>query len=177
MIPLPSFKYFNDPLNHRVIKESKITCLVCDKNNGYIVDCSVYPDPNDEYSGNICPWCIADGMAHLKLSITFNLISNIEAVPILPESTEVLITKTPGFPTWNYKHWLCHCSDCMVFMGDASREDINQREFLEKIFDIPKGIRDVWPRIVENYKPGGSPTFLKFKCLHCNEFRYYADWS
>ena len=174
---IPKFKYFHDPLGHGVIEKSEKVCLSCQRKTGYVVICSVYPDSDNEFRGNICPWCVSDGVANTRLGVSFNQFDVIENIPIYPKSIDELLNRTPGFPTWNYDNWLGHCNDLMMFMGDASVGELKQDKFYEKLYNPPNGLKSVLNEIVKNYKPGGSPTFLKFQCIHCSEIRYYVDWT
>ena len=72
---------------------------------------------DDFVDGPLCPWCIADGSAALRLRIEFTDVGDDvpDDVPggVLDEITE----RTPGFNGWQQEHWLYHCGDGAAFIG------------------------------------------------------------
>lgn len=67
---LPSFRYHPDPLATGSVKQSNKTCLCCNKARGFIYRWSPYCEQELDHE-SICPWCIADGTAHMKFGASF----------------------------------------------------------------------------------------------------------
>src|SRR3954454_14357821 len=94
--PLPEFPYHPEPLTTGSIVESGLPCALCGHRYGFVYTGPVFA-ADDFVEGPLCPWCIADGAAALRLGIEFTDVG--EDVPdegpgrVLAEVTE----RTPCF--------------------------------------------------------------------------------
>src|SRR6185369_459720 len=94
---LPVFRYHPDPIGSGSIVASEDKCRCCGRNRGYIYAISV--NAEEELCEAICPWCIADGKAHVKFDATFVDANAFDEA--IPESVvEEITQRTPGFASW-----------------------------------------------------------------------------
>src|SRR6516225_5625973 len=113
--PLPSFKYFHDPLAAGSFKLDPDTpCLGCNRIRGYIYTGPVYTEKNFILQDHLCPWCIADGSAARQFGASFNDAGMMDGVPeaVMKEIEE----RTPGFESWQGAGWLSCCDDAARFL-------------------------------------------------------------
>jgi uncharacterized protein CbrC (UPF0167 family) len=98
---LPAFRYHPDPLDTGSVVASDTVCVGCNQSLGYIYTGPVYAV--QDYEDRLCPWCIADGVAHARLNAAFQ---DSEAVPgwtyfdapeVSEEIVEEVCWRTPGF--------------------------------------------------------------------------------
>lgn len=173
---LPTFKYHPDPISTGSIIESTALCKCCGESRGYIYTSNVYT--TEELNNEICPWCIADGSTARKFDATF-----VDAYPLHQAGigTSIIIevtTRTPGFDAWQQEVWLTHCNDACAFLGDASKDDVlsiaNDRLQVIGGEDMDYEMMEA---IAKNYVPKGSPSFYKFRCVHCNKILYAMDYD
>jgi uncharacterized protein CbrC (UPF0167 family) len=99
--PLPIFHLHPDPVATGSVKASKKRCVCCKRARGFIYVGPVYSE--EEYQDCICPWCIADGSAHMKLDASFHddigfFGDNLDRIP--RQSIEEVAYRTPGFSGW-----------------------------------------------------------------------------
>jgi uncharacterized protein CbrC (UPF0167 family) len=116
--PFPEFPYHPDPLKTGSIVASALPCAFCGHRFGFIYTGPVFAS-DDFVEGPLCPWCIADGSAALRMRIEFTDVrSDVpDDVPgrVLDEITE----RTPGFNGSQQEHWLYHCGDGAAFVGTS----------------------------------------------------------
>jgi uncharacterized protein CbrC (UPF0167 family) len=177
---IPSFKYHPDPIATGNIIEFNVKCCCCGKDRGYIYTGPVYAIKG--YKKRICPWCIADGSAHLKLNVNFTDEIGIggggiwEKVP--EEVIEEVAYRTPGFTGWQQEQWWTHCQDAGQYLGRAGRKEL--LEF------GPEAIRAIqnstglidgpeWDRFYSSLEKDGSPTAYIFRCSKCGKLGGYQD--
>src|SRR5687768_12655378 len=102
MLQLPTFRYHPDPIATGSIAASDTRCRVCHQIRGYIYTGPVYAA--EELDEGICPWCIADGTAHVQYDAEFVDAAAIggygdwDAVP--PPIVAEVAYRTPGFSGW-----------------------------------------------------------------------------
>lgn len=180
----PRFRYHPAPVATGAVVVSDRTCLCCNRARGHIYRSSVYARRRDLREA-ICPWCVADGSAARAFDAQF--VQGYEdehrggrlAEPIADE----LLSRTPGYESWQGEHWLVHCGDAMAFLGDASTEtlaglddDARQRVRTEHAFLFEQVFTD-WAQLVDGYEPGGELALYHFRCLHCGIDRLGCDFS
>ena len=130
-------------------------------------------------SGQICPWCVADGNAHLKFDATFcddhPLLQAGLPANVVAEVTE----RTPGFISWQQETWLAHCGDACAFLGDATKDALRALtpEQRSSIFDGAHSSDAEWAEFVTHYSPGGDPAIYHFRCLACGTDVFGMDCS
>ncbi len=88
--PLPTFRYYRDPVSDGTIEESPAECSACGRSRGFVITSTAYgiDVPND---AQFCPWCVADGRAHQRYGVTFN-----EVGVSRPGSTETFLLGIPS---------------------------------------------------------------------------------
>jgi uncharacterized protein CbrC (UPF0167 family) len=125
---------------------------------------------------DICPWCIHSGKAAQKWEGAFSddypLIFAGLSVEIIREVTE----RTPGFESWQQDEWLVHCGDACAFLGDASVETVGsltteQRAQLAATSGVPADLD------LSSYAPRGQLSIYHFRCLHCEQSVFGADFD
>lgn len=124
---LPAFRYHPDPLATGSVVESGETCVCCVEARGYVYVGPVYGD--DDVSGRICPWCIADGSAADEYEAEFTDTGADVADDVDESVLEELGRRTPGFEAWQGDHWLYHCGDAAAYVGQASVSGGDETEY------------------------------------------------
>jgi hypothetical protein len=124
----------------------------------------------------VCPWCIADGSAAARFNATFASDFDYNSTAFGKLSDKVkseVMTRTPGYRTWQGESWACCCADACEFHGDAPTAEI------KSLTDDDRKTRfrdwqpdDEW---LTDYAPGGDIGIYKFVCRHCGEVQYNAD--
>ncbi|MBV1774601.1 CbrC family protein [Burkholderiaceae bacterium DAT-1] len=173
---LPKFKYHPNPIATGAIVSTNESCECCGKARGYKYSSVLYATEEVEV---ICPWCISDGSAARKYDGQF-----LDDYPLrrgnLPESViEEVCERTPGYNSWQQQIWQSHCGDACEFHGDASIEEVAgiSGDLLAELVSR-EGIKaEHWPRIRDNYAPGGGISIFKFVCRHCGSPVYSLDFS
>ena len=69
MSDLPKFAYHPNPIATESVISSDETCECCGTARGYVYCTTPYGEKEIEF---VCPWCIADGTASLKLRGEFS---------------------------------------------------------------------------------------------------------
>lgn len=179
MADFPTFKYHPDPIKTGSVIESDMTCIVCEQKRGYIYVGPAYAV--EEYSEEICPWCINDGSAHEKLDAEFcdsAGVGGYSADTVADNIIEEVAYRTPGFLGWQQEQWFTHCNDAAAFLGA-----VGYKELLEHGDDAIQAIRastglaedDEWQEFFEILDKDGAPTAYLFRCLHCGAYGGYTD--
>ncbi len=179
-VSLPIFKYHPDPVMTGSIKPSEAECVCCGRKRGYIYAGQVFAA--DDLSESICPWCIADGSAHIKFNAEFTDSAGVGGYakpPVVPNSVvEEVAFRTPGFLGWQQEHWLACCGDAAAFLGRAGCVELESR-WRDAIPSIQTecGIVDgaQWRDYLQALDKDGSPTAYVFQCLHCGRYLGYSD--
>jgi uncharacterized protein len=170
---LPVFKYVNDPLESKIIKEERCKCEVCGKKVDYIYDGPFFAIEEVE---SICPWCIADGSAAKKYDGEFIGRASCEKVNS-QELKEELCTRTPSYSGWQQEQWPSHCGDFCSFINYVRWEDVDHlQEDLQD--DIKKIMEDFGGLSLEEFKKGlnsGGIYGYLFRCLSCGAHRLLVD--
>src|SRR4029077_160081 len=95
---LPTFKYHRDPIATGSVVPSDKKCEVCGAIRGFVYDGIPYGVHNLE---SVCPWCIANGSAHLKFGVEFvgkDGIGNYgKWESVHPDIAAEVAFRTPGF--------------------------------------------------------------------------------
>ncbi len=178
---LPTFKYHPDPLGTGSIKPSDRTCLVCGQARGFIYDGQPYAE--EELIDCFCPWCIADGSAHVKYNAEFTDAASVGGYgtweSVSAEIVAEVAHRTPGFTGWQQERWFTHCADAGEFLGRFGMKEL--RGFgAQAIIAIKEEIGfegDEWNEYFELLDKDGEPTAYLFKCRHCGTFGGYSDFT
>lgn len=173
--PLPIFRYHPDPVATGNVIESTTVCVSCGKGRGYVFAGSIFG--SGDYDRNICPWCIADGSAAVKLDVSFGDVFIEGDVP--NGVYEELAQRTPGFECWQSENWQVHCGDVCEFHGDVSKAEMIEQKpaLVEYICSHFQFNEEEWSDFVEAYEPRGNPAVYKFICRHCREEVFYTDYT
>lgn len=177
---LPTFEYHPDPVATGSVVESGNECVCCGKARGFIYTGPVYAVA--EYQDCICPWCIADGIAHERLDASFTDKDGIggygEWDDVPDEVKEAVAYRTPGFCGWQQERWWTHCGDAGQFLGPAGRKELQALgpQAIAAIQDSA-GLSDgpEWDRFLAALDKEGSPTAYLFRCAQCGQLGGYQD--
>ena len=175
---LPAFKYHRDPIQSGSIVESNSICECCARSLGYIYCGPVYSE--QDLDERICPWCIADGSAHLKFDATFVdeavLPDDIPATVI-----EELCRRTPGYNAWQSERWFSCCQDAVTFIAPLGIVELRER-YRELEFNILGNILydlqisgGAAKRMLESLDRDSGPTAYLFQCSKCSAYRTFVD--
>jgi uncharacterized protein len=116
--PFPEFPYHPDPLKTGSIVPSELPCSLCGHRYGFVYTGPVFAD-DDFVDGPLCPWCIADGSAALRMRIEFTDVGDDVPDEVPGRVLDEIAERTPGFNGWQQEHWLYHCGDGAAFMGTS----------------------------------------------------------
>lgn len=173
---LPRFTYHPDPVSTGAIKASDAVCACCDRGRGYVYAGAPYGVRSD-LDGRICPWCIADGSAARTLGVSF--VQDTETS--LPERIAAQIfERTPGYVSWQGEMWLVHHGDACIFLGDATREDLNALTPAEEAAFLRENdfLAEEWPDLKRDHDPADSSLGLyRFRCRRCGMIRIGVDMT
>lgn len=178
--PLPQFRYHPDPVATGCVKQSSAQCVCCGHARGYIYTGPVYAA--EEYTEEICPWCIADGSAHADLDAEFVDIEGIgedgSGEPVDPAIAEEVAFKTPGFAGWQQERWMTCCNDASAFLGRVGYAELMQHgPGAIEALRVEGGWGDdaAWRNFLEALSRDEEPSAYLFRCLHCGKFAGYSD--
>ena len=148
-------------------------------NRGYEYHGPIYTAA--ELTGEICPWCIADGSAHIKFNAEFTDPAGIGGydcpLSIPSEIVEEVSFRTPGFYGWQQEHWLACCGDAAAYIGRAGNNEI-ETMYADAITSIQQEcgmIGNTWLDYFHIFDKDGSPSAYIFRCLHCGKHLGYSD--
>lgn len=199
---LPNFKYHPNPIETGSILKSDEKCQCCNVSKGYIYCGSFYSKhPVREF----CPWCIANGEAAEKFDGSFIaslesefFISNLSNEKIsllekvmalfsnkpkypnndLPQESDLeLFCKTPGFSSYQEEVWLEHCGKPCEYHGLAVTEDLQgiSQEEIERLVNHSSMTLDDIKELAALPPKTKLDNLFKFKCINCNELRFWED--
>jgi len=179
---LPSFKYHPDPLDTGSVVASDDQCVCCGRARGFIYHGPVYAI--QELVDEICPWCIADGSAHVRFDAEFTDAAMIGQVSpedeVLNSVVEEIAYRTPGFAGWQIEMWFAHHGDGAAFLGPAGRHELQERwpDALPSIRSACDFLTDEdWPGFFASLDIEHGPTAYVFRCLHCGQYGGYVDFA
>jgi len=176
---MPHFRYHPQPLQTGSVVRSSEKCVHCNQKRGLIYVGPVYGER--DLKGQICPWCIYDGSAHVDLGITYTdeaAVGGYGKWDTVPEEVLQEITcRTPGFTGWQQEEWWTHCSSAGMFLGRMGWEEL--QAFGE---DAIEGIRlsvdmapEQWSRVCQQLHKDEPPSAYLFRCSVCGRFGGYWD--
>jgi uncharacterized protein CbrC (UPF0167 family) len=177
---LPSFKYHPDPIATGSVMPSPSECVCCGQARGHVYTGPVYA--RGEYRDRICPWCIADGSAHLKLGASFQDDSQVGGggkwEEVSRATVEEVIWRTPGFGGWQQERWWTHCGDAAQFIGRAGRAELTGMgapavEAIRASTGMKAGPE--WDSFMAALDAECSPRAYLFRCGHCGKIGGYVD--
>lgn len=177
---LPTFKYHPNPLATGMVVVSDTDCVCCGKARGFIYAGPTYALV--QYDQCICPWCIADGLAHEKLDVSFTDEASIGGYGMWDDVSEEVIQevafRTPGFSGWQQEQWWTHCGDAAQFIGLAGKKELEAfgPQAITVIQDSA-GLSNgpEWEEFFAVLDRQGSPTAYLFRCKNCGQLGGYQD--
>jgi uncharacterized protein CbrC (UPF0167 family) len=172
----PNFRYHPDPVATGNVGPSSAACRVCQQARGYVYLRDAIHAGREDYSEQICPWCIADGRAASALDVAFACSLDIDE-SVSETALEELSLRTPGYVSFQEEKWLAHCSDICRFLGDASVEQVSQASAATiAAWCAANGTDEaVWLELASDYVPGADIGFYTFECLHCGLIQFHVD--
>ncbi|WP_406482278.1 CbrC family protein [Streptomyces sp. NBC_01615] len=104
---LPFFRYHPDPVATGSVTASSEACVCCGRAQGWIYTANFSTE--QDMTGRICPWCIADGSAAMRFDGEFIDACGLDGISW--ETLNEVTRRTPGFHAWQDPRWLVHCAD------------------------------------------------------------------
>ena len=104
-----------------MIKPATNECAICGQARGYVHVGPLYAVESEKIRARICPWCIADSLAHDMFDLEFAVPEAIgggglwDSVPL--RVIEEVAFHTPGYCGWQQEKWFTHCGDAAAFLG------------------------------------------------------------
>jgi uncharacterized protein len=175
---LPTFKYHRDPIATGSVVPSDRKCEVCGANRGFVYTGAPYGVRDLE---SVCPWCIADGSAHLKFGVEFvnrDSIGNYgQWESVHPDIVAEVAFRTPGFSGWQEERWYTHCGDAAEFLGPMGKSDLERvgPEAVEAVRHESDFTDEEWESYFDSLNVQSGPTAYIFRCLHCGKLGAYSD--
>jgi len=174
---LPRFEYFPDPVGNGCIVARKADCICCGLPRNHMYVGPIYSVDEIE---EICPWCIADGLAAEKLSADFNDALNIpEGIP-----EDVVLTvccRTPGYRSWQDNQWLFSATDALIFLGEVSGKQVLDEGDASKTEVCMNALKKTWPdwtiEQLAEVTVGGQPAIYLFQDKETGVYAAYADYT
>jgi uncharacterized protein CbrC (UPF0167 family) len=180
---LPLFKYHPDPVGTGSIEAREALCVCCGRTSEYIYVGPVYGET--DLDGLLCPWCIANGLAHEKFGVEFTDRAAVGGYDwatrkaVSQEVKDEVANRTPGFSGWQQERWLVHCNDACEFHGPSGKGEIESYrnpELLNSLrADMAMNEEDFGHYFNALDKERG-PTAYVFRCLHCGQYLGYSDF-
>lgn len=174
MDKLPEFKYHPNPLETGAFKQDKaVECDCCKEETEIYYESGLYSEVEVEY---LCPTCIHSGRASKEFDGEFT--SEIEDTNCCKEATDEVLKRTPNYVSWQGEMWLTHCNDCCAFVGYVGWDEIKDR--LDEFVDLEEDLSGFAPDVEfleKHMLNGGELQGYLFQCLHCKNYRLYADCS
>jgi hypothetical protein len=179
---MPHFKYYPTALEDNIFVKTDNVCDVCGEKVNFEYTGPIYGGDKDLREPTICPRCIADGSAHHKFNIKFNICEWYSAPNDIWENVpkgvvEEIEERTPGYTSWQGQRWWVHHDDAAIFLGRAGKEEI--QKYFTEVIDILKkesGMSDDgWSDYYKAMDKDGDVTAYIFKCSKCGEINGYSD--
>lgn len=175
---IPIFRYHPDPVSTGSVVSDEVRCYVCGLARGLIYAGPLTDENDDEV--HVCPWCIADGTAAVRLDVEFTMISMRDGEGVHGDVLSTISARTPGFVGWQQERWLFHCSDGAAFLGPVGADVLRQHaDAMEAIEEECResGWSEVDARTyIDSIAHDSSPTAYMFRCLRCGMFLAYSDF-
>jgi uncharacterized protein len=178
---LPAFKYHPDPLATGSVIQSDAVCACCERARGFVYSGPMYTSEVRDVD-TVCPWCIADGAAHVLFGVSFTDEAAIGGYGDWDEVPEEVIGtvsyRIPGFNGWQQEQWWTHCKDAAAFLGPAGWKE------LEALGDAAlAALKDndtapdrlTWAEFVPMLNKDRGPTAYLFRCTKCGQLGAYWD--
>jgi uncharacterized protein CbrC (UPF0167 family) len=177
--PLPSFTYHPDPLATGSVIPSEEECLCCGEHRGYVYVGPVFSET--ELDEQLCPWCIASGLAHDKFAASFvdegGIGGHGDWETVARPIVEEVAFRTPSFSGWQQERWFTCCGDACMFVGSAGAAEL-QGPWASAAEEIRRDCRmegPDWERYRAALDREHGPTAYVFQCRHCHRYAGYSD--
>lgn len=172
---LPKFSYFPDPLGNGCIVPLETKCKCCGQHRQYMYTGPIFCEEEKE---EVCPWCIANGLAANKWPAFFNSIHNVPSG--VPKTVlDIISYQTPGYENWQDHSWLFSATDALVFVGEVIGANLISEVNNHKIEACMNALSELkFDRMIDNLKHveiGGSPAIYLFQDKDTGAYRAYAD--
>jgi uncharacterized protein len=176
---LPRFTYHPDPVATGSIAKSEAECVACHQQRGWIYAGPVYCERDLDES--LCPWCIADGIAHDLFGAEFVDPPAVgdygQSDPVPDRVRDEICYRTPGFHGFQQERWFTHCHDAALFLGAVGAEELQGLDpAAETAIRVESGLlgeelEEYMSRLDKDY----GPTAYIFRCRICGAWGGYSD--
>ncbi|MDP6721378.1 MAG: CbrC family protein [Pirellulaceae bacterium] len=173
----PSFTYCPHPERSGAIEPSDEVCSCCNTARGYAYALDIVSDDLPDSFREVCPWCIADGLAASNYGIVFNDPDVLAQRGLAKDIIEGITLRTPSYSSWQTAAWECHCDDACEFHGDLTVEEAHAPDWqavAEMLNSSVASAQKTWPEYAARYVPA-DPSIFKFVCRHCQKVTYQID--
>lgn len=178
-LPLPRFRYHPDPLRTKSIVVSDAKCLACNRSRGFIYDEPIFAA--EDYDKAFCPWCIADGSVSERFDAEFADDGCGAPDDVPAELVHEIASRTPGFYGWQQERWLYHCGDGAAFLGIVGSQELKMHTDAVQAIRS-EGADSGWGEeqindYIQSLKGDQSPSAYLFRCLKCETYLAYSDFT
>lgn len=173
---LPVFRYHPDPVATGAIKPlAGLVCPCCGEATGWAYAGTPYAVDVVE---DLCPWCIADGSAAVRYEAEFVAYPG-RGIDLAADRLDELMTRTPGFNSYQEEVWPLCCDDACGFLGTVTAEEIGAlpADFLAEHHLDQQWVDAVAKSEGHERAHGLEPSVFVFTCLHCGQLHPWVDCS
>jgi len=162
----PTFRYHPDPIATGSVVRSEKKCEVCGAARGFVYTVGTY---GLRELDSVCPWCIADGSAHLKFGAEFvdkdSIGDNGRWERVSKDVVEEVAFRTPGFAGWQHERWFTHCGDAAEFLGPMGKPELERMgsEAIEVVRLDSNFQREEWKSYFDSLDAKHGPTAYIFR--------------
>ncbi|MBK8205656.1 MAG: CbrC family protein [Planctomycetes bacterium] len=170
----PSFKYHRDPIASGAFARTDSACSICGSKRGFKYEGEIFSQ--QDFEGVICPWCVADGKAAIKLNAEFTDPGASEAVSDRRFSEE-LACRTPAYTSFQGPYWPAHCGDYCCFVDYVGGDELRKlsSEVRDSLFEDLSSTFENMEEAMEALHREGSAVGYLFRCLKCEQHRLFWD--
>jgi len=177
---LPRFTYHPDPIGTGAFWPSDDPCAACGESRGHLYE-GPFRGPN-EVGGGVCPWCIADGSAYMRLGVTFAddtefTNARLNGSDVSDAIITEVLERTPGFSALQEERWLVIGDDAGQFLGAVGKDELEEwgPDATRAIQDSTGLEGDEWASFLDALDAHDSPRGYLFRCRHTGRFAGYTD--
>ncbi|UDQ98270.1 CbrC family protein [Lentisphaerota bacterium WC36G] len=170
---LPDFVYFPKAYESGIIQKKSGVCDCCERMVGYLYNGVIYSIYDVE---NLCVWCIADGIAALRYSGTFNELEE----QISKDTSIIICQQTPTILSWQDIQWATCCDDAMIYIEEIGTKRVLEKYHNNIAFENAISKFEPFPNFDQLYAElpdkGESGWLIHvFQCQHCKKYKLIFD--
>lgn len=163
------FKYHPNLYQNNILEKDIGLCECCQKEVSPYYH-GIYAVTNVDC---LCLNCIADGSAPKKFNGSFIQDAEIDKVSD-PKLHKELFERTPGYISWQGKHWLACCNDFGAYLGTTGTQELEFLNIADVVF-AEYELRNEYQNARDYLVKDGDLCGYLFQCLHCHQYHLYVD--